>query len=97
MWDHDFPAGIAPAEDEQALPTRHFAPVEDALCFRFLQYYDTYPSLLSMLCELTGPCYPNLLPVAGGGGTNPHAMSYRTVWFSLHPESSSEGIRHLWF
>ncbi len=33
MWDHDFPAGIAPAEDEQALPTRHFAPVEDALCF----------------------------------------------------------------
>ena len=36
MWDHDFPVGIAPAEDEQALPTRHYAPVEDALCFCFL-------------------------------------------------------------
>ena len=36
MWDHDFPAGIAPAEDEQALPTRRFAPVEDALLFCFL-------------------------------------------------------------
>ena len=31
MWDRDLPAGIAPAEDEQAFPTRHFAPVEDAL------------------------------------------------------------------
>ena len=37
MWDHDFPAGIAPAEDEQALPTRHFAPVEDAPYF--VSYY----------------------------------------------------------
>ena len=37
MWDHDFPAGIAPAEHEQALPTRHFAPVEDARCF--VSYY----------------------------------------------------------
>ena len=39
MWDHDLPAGIAPAEDEQALPTRHFAPVEDALLFCFLLSY----------------------------------------------------------
>jgi hypothetical protein len=54
MWDHDFLAGIAPAEDEQALPTRHFAPVEDALCFCFLLCYGTYPSLHAMLCELTG-------------------------------------------
>ncbi len=52
--------------------------------FSFLQYYGTYPSLLSMLSELTGQCYPNLLPVAGGGGaptltlcaTVPYTFSY---------------------
>jgi hypothetical protein len=74
MWDHDLPAGIAPAEDEQALPTRHFAPVEDALCFSFLLPYSMYPNLLTMVCELRGWRYPNLLPVAGGGGVVPHAV-----------------------
>ena len=54
MWDHDLPAGIAPAEDEQALPTRHFAPVEDALLFCFLLSYSKYPSLHAMISELTG-------------------------------------------
>ena len=46
MWDRDLPAGIAPAEDEQALPTRHFAPVEDAPCF-VSYYYGTYSNLLT--------------------------------------------------
>ena len=48
MWDRDLPAGIAPAEDEQALPTRqlHFAPVEDAPCF-VSYYYNTYSNLLT--------------------------------------------------
>ena len=50
-----------------------------------------------MLCELTDWCYPNLLPVAGGGGSDPSAKYYCTVFFFLHPESSSEGIRHLGF
>ena len=54
MWDRDLPAGIAPAEDEQAFPTRHFAPVEDALCFCFLLSYSKYPSLHAMISELTG-------------------------------------------
>ena len=53
MWDRELPAGIAPAEHEQALPTRHFAPVEDALCF-VSYYYGTYPNLQAILCELTG-------------------------------------------
>ena len=95
MWDRDLPAGIARAEDEQAFPTSHFAPVEDALCF-VSYYYSTYPNLQAMFCELTGSCNPNLLPVAGGG-TQPsrYVLPYRTIF--LLPESSSEGIRHLWF
>ena len=46
MWDHDLPVGIAPTEDEQALPTNILAPVEDALgsvsylpIVRILSYY----------------------------------------------------------
>ena len=98
MWDHDFPVGIAPTEDEQALPTRHFCPSGGCSLFSFLLTYSAYPSLLSRICELTGSCYPNLLPVAGGGGHQPshYVLPYR-ILFILHPESSSEGIRHLWF
>ncbi len=77
MWDHGLPAGIAPAEDEQAFSTRHFAPVEDALLFCFLISYSMYPNLLSMISELTDWRYPNLLPVAGGGGRRP--SRYATV------------------
>ena len=97
MWDHDLPVGIAPTEDEQALPTRHFCPSGGCSLFSFLLSYSAYTILLTMVCELTGWRYPNLLPVAGGGGADPHAMCYFNVYFFLHPESSSEGIRHLWF
>ncbi len=48
MWDHNFPAGIAPAEDEQALLTKHFAPVEDAPFF--VSYYAMVRILAYMLC-----------------------------------------------
>ena len=37
------------------------------------------------LCELCSQRYPNLLPVAGGGGRSPHSMRYCTVfWFLLY-------------
>ena len=96
MWDHDLPAGIAPAEDEQALPTRHFCPSGGCSLFSFLLTYSTCTNLLTIVCELTGQCNPNLLPVAGGGTQPPrYILLYRILF--LHPESSSEGIRHLWF
>ena len=59
-----------------------FLPQWRMLLFSFLLTYSTYPNLHSIVCELTGQCYPNLLPVAGGGDTNPHAMYYGNVFFS---------------
>ena len=81
MWDHDFPVGIAPTEDEQALPMRHFCPSGGCSLFSFLLTYSTCTNLLTIVCELTGQCKPNLLPVAGGG-TQPsrYVLLYRMLF-----------------